>query len=218
MMTKCWVTDVILHPELLHHSYLIIPLKSKEFGVPMIRCLLTLLGLLALGSLYVVHNLRFSNNMDLMLSSAFMRPKVSIPMVSVFTHCCFNLTTYATWAQATASIHAYWTSLHFQLLCFAFFNSFALLFFQQLALLFQHLYRAAISSMTRTSSEPAPWFALLNHMRRRSALAKGQAALRNPIILAVPLSARDIYSTRAVALVGFVAGFSFCIFLLEWLF
>ena len=32
----------------------------------------------------------------------------------MFTHCCFNLTTYATWAQATASIHAYWTSLHFQ--------------------------------------------------------------------------------------------------------
>ena len=53
--------------------------------------------------------------------------------------------------------------------------------------------------MTRTSSEPAPWFALLNHMRRRSALAKGQAALRNPIILAVPLSARDNYSTGPYA-------------------
>ena len=70
-MTKYWVTDVILHPELLHHSYLIIPLKSKEFGVPMIRCLLTLLGLLALGSSYVVHNLRFSNNKDLLLSSLY---------------------------------------------------------------------------------------------------------------------------------------------------
>ena len=80
MMTKCWVTYVILRPGLLHHNYLIIPLKLKGFGVPMIRCLLTLRGLLARGSLYVAHNLRFSNNMDLTLSNAFMRPKVSIPI------------------------------------------------------------------------------------------------------------------------------------------
>ena len=84
-MTKCWVTYVILRPGLLHHNYLIISLKSKGFGVPMIRCLLTLLGLLARGSLYVVHNLRFSNNMDLTLSNAFMRPKVLIPISFVMS-------------------------------------------------------------------------------------------------------------------------------------
>ena len=82
-MTKCWAIDVILFPELLHHSYLIIPPKSKEFGVPMIRCLLILPGLLAPGSSYVVHNLRFSNSKDLPLSSAFMRTKVSNPTFSV---------------------------------------------------------------------------------------------------------------------------------------
>ena len=82
-MTKCWAIDVILLPELLHHSYLIIPPKSKEFGVPMIRCLLILPGLLAPGSSYVVHNLRFSNSKDLTLSSAFMRTKVSNPTFSV---------------------------------------------------------------------------------------------------------------------------------------
>ena len=44
----------------------------------MIRCLLTLRGLPARSSLYVVLNLRFSNNLDLTLSNAFMKPKVSI--------------------------------------------------------------------------------------------------------------------------------------------
>ena len=75
-MTKYWVTDVILPPELLLHSYLIIPPKSKEFRVPMIGCSLILLGLLARGSSYVVHNRRFNNNMGSTLSNAFMRPKV----------------------------------------------------------------------------------------------------------------------------------------------
>ena len=84
-MTKCWVTYVILRPGLLHHNYLIIHLKLKGFGVPMIRCLLTLRGLLARGSLYVVHNLRFRNNLDLTLSNAFMRPKVSIPISFVMS-------------------------------------------------------------------------------------------------------------------------------------
>ena len=51
----------------------------------MIRCLLVLLGLLAPGSSYVVHNLRFSNSKDLMLSSASMRPKVSIPISFVMS-------------------------------------------------------------------------------------------------------------------------------------
>ena len=54
------------------------PLKSIGSGVPMIRCSLTLRGLPARGSSYVVLNLRFSNNLDLTLSNAFMKPKVSI--------------------------------------------------------------------------------------------------------------------------------------------
>ena len=77
-MTKCWATYVIHRAGLLHHNYLIIPLKSKGSGVPMIRCSLTLRGLPARGSSYVVLNLRFSNNLDLTLSNAFMKPKVSI--------------------------------------------------------------------------------------------------------------------------------------------
>ena len=42
-------------------------------------------------------------------------------------------------------------------------------------------------------------------MRRRSALAKGQAALRNPTIFAAPLPARDIFASRAAALTPRVA-------------
>ena len=79
MMTKYWVTDVILPPELLLHSYRIIPPKSKEFGVPMIGCSLILLGLLARGSSHAVHNRRFNNNMGSTLSNAFMRPKALNP-------------------------------------------------------------------------------------------------------------------------------------------
>ena len=41
---------------------------------------------------------------DLLRLSGF--SSVYVTPVSVFTHCCFNLTTYATWAQATASTHA----------------------------------------------------------------------------------------------------------------
>ena len=77
MTPKCLVTCVIQPPERLHHSCLIIRLRSKVFEAPMIRCLLTPRGHLDRGSLCVELSQQSNNKLALMLSNVFMKPKAS---------------------------------------------------------------------------------------------------------------------------------------------